>query len=149
MRTASCKPAANVQPLDAVAEAATKRRRTNIAAEFGAEMQLEGKNFLSATDDDVAAFFAGVWLPQHVGTPLPDGSTVAAPGSLANAVCNLSAVFQRHGRNGLWQSSSGSGNLCHSEPMKALQQGYSKEAFRQGFAESAAVPLTCSSCAPS
>jgi len=67
----------------------------------------------------------------------PAGSTVAAPGSLANAVSDLSAVFQQHGRNGPWQSSSGSGNSCHSEPMKALQQGYSKEPRLCGVCRSA------------
>ena len=123
-------------------QAACRRRRANIAAEFGEEMQLLGGSIAKANDEDTAGFFAGVWLARHTGTTLPRGDQVAAPGSLANAVSDLAAIFDQHGRNGLWISASGTGNPCHSKAVKSLVQGYNKAAFHQGFAESCAVPLT-------
>ena len=123
-------------------QAVCRRRRANIAAEFSEEMQLLGGSIAKANDEDTAGFFAGVWLARHTGTMLPTGDQVAAPGSLANAVSDLAAIFDQHGRNGPWISASGTGNPCHSEAVKSLVQGYSKAAFHQGFAESCAVPLT-------
>ncbi len=105
-------------------------------------MQLLGDSTANATDEDTAAFLAGVWLTRHTGTMLPTGDQVAAPGILANAVSDLAAIFNQHGRNGPWKSSNSTGNPCFSEAVKSLVQGYSKAAFHQGFAESCAVPLT-------
>ena len=47
-------------------QAACRRRRANIAAEFSEEMQLLGGSIAKANDEDMAGFFAGVHTRSHM-----------------------------------------------------------------------------------
>lgn len=125
---------------------ATLARRSRIWQEFYADLgtlpHFLGKTAASAQPEDVLSFFVGFWLPQHRGTQLADSSIVAAPGSLQNAVSDLTACFENIGCSGPWQPALSSGNPCKSPDMAKLLKGYSNMLFHSGYAEKAAVPLT-------
>ncbi len=129
----------------------TQQRRQDIMTELNDDMKMLppqwGKSPMTATPEDVASFLAGSWLPRHGGTLLPDGSTQAAPQSVANAASNLAAGFDSLGRSGMWQPATQQGNPCRSSLMHTFVQGYGKKLFVQGYAEKAAPPLTRQSAA--
>ena len=81
------------------------------------------------------------WLKRHRGTILPNGTAVAAPGSLANVVSNLAACFGERGRSSSWQEATSCGNPCLSHEVQQLVRGYDQLQQQAGFRTTGAVPL--------
>lgn len=80
------------------------------------------------------------WDASHAGTVLPDGSEVAAPGTLESALSHLSTSMKTMGRQGPWDEDSRTGNPTESTSVRLYRRGYERQLRELGYEEGSAVP---------
>ena len=101
-----------------------------------------GKDFATATANDVLVFLQCEWRPHHGKTPLEDGSTVASASGLSNAIAALGAAFDVLGRRGDWDPQTNQGNPCASLEVSRFRTGYQRELWGTAVEPVAATPLS-------
>lgn len=101
-----------------------------------------GRSIQQCCPADIVVFMEEVWLPMHLGSQTKTGQHVAAPSSVEGALCNLSTVFQQHGRGQPWDCNLLTGNPIWSLTVKDWKRGYFHAAAAQGFVSTGAQELT-------
>ena len=127
-------------------EAATVARRAENMQELDSWLGLlpaaMEKNLATCTPADLLVYMESHWLPNHAGTLLPDGSMIASPSGVSGCVSNLSTGFMLIGRVGDWYHSTSTGNPVVSTDLTQYRKGYKMQAWRSGYLEGSAVPLS-------
>jgi len=77
------------------------------------------RRLATATPEDVVVYSETVWLQQHAGSLLPDGSAVALPFGHNTMLSMLSTTLNLLDRHGPWRPSTGEGNSISSELVSA------------------------------
>lgn len=84
-----------------------------------------------------------VWTKQHCGSTLPDGQKIASYSGVNAALSHLSTAFRLINRVGDWDHQ----RLLYTNPIKSdfvssYRSGYRLWAWKRGYEESSAVPIT-------
>ena len=80
---------------------------------------------------DMLIFLSEHYIPQHVGSQLPNGSVQMAPGSVANCISALNKGFQQLSRTGPW--AHGQGNPTQAPEVRDWQRGHTRISTADGF----------------
>jgi hypothetical protein len=124
-------------------QAATNKQRDTAWAEFDSWSWAQlGKPGVFCTPDDLVVYLESSYLRQHGRQTAADGSSCPAPGTLASAVAHLSTRLQELGCRGPWDWVTCRGNPCNSMEVKTFKGGYANEMQEQGFAPTAAKPIS-------
>jgi len=127
-------------------EPETVRRRQKGMQELDAWLQRMplswDRNLQTCSPADILAFMEEHWLKQHHGSTLSDGSSIASPSGVNQCLSNLSTGFVQLGRVGPWTNLMPSGNPIQSADIAQYRKGYKLQAWRQGYLEGSAVPMT-------
>jgi hypothetical protein len=82
-----------------------------------------------------ARYLQTCWLPgRRVASP--------SPNTVNSHLGLLSGLFSRLGRRAQYDSETGLGNPCSSQPLTAYKAGYTRGAIDEGYEERAAVSLS-------
>ena len=124
----------------------TVRRREKNMQELSAWLSVLpsswDKTLMTCTPADVLAFMQSHWLLQHQGSYLPDGSSFASPSGVNQCFSSLSTGFTMLGRVGSWDLQQQRGNPVLSPSVAQYRRGYKLEAWRSGYLEGSAIPMT-------
>ena len=101
-----------------------------------------GRSIKHCSPADVMVFMETQWVPSHLGSQTKSGHRLAAPSSVEGALCNLSTLFQQHGRGQVWDENTQSGNPIWSLDVKQWKRGYTRIAANQGYVTTGAQELT-------
>ncbi|KAK9835838.1 hypothetical protein WJX74_009093 [Apatococcus lobatus] len=100
----------------------THAKRDAIHQEFDSFLSqlpaLMGRSIKHCSPADVMVFMETHWVPAHLGSQTETGHKMAAPSSVEGALCNLSTLFQQHGRGQVWNEDTQSGNPTWSLGLK-------------------------------
>ncbi len=127
-------------------ESATTARRDKVMKELNVWLGTLpadwSKTLLNCSPTDLLAFLETHWLPLHGGTVLPDGTTVASPSGVNLCLSSLTTGFSLLGRTGAWSPLTPHGNPVHSADLQHYRKGYRMQAWRHGYQEASAVPMS-------
>jgi hypothetical protein len=122
---------------------ATNKQRDTAWAEFDSWSVTQlSKPGQYCNPNDIVVYLESSYLRQHGRQTAADGSSCPAPSTVASTVAHLSTRFQQFGRRGPWDWVTCSGNPCDSMEMKTFKGGYANDMQDQGFAPTAAKPIT-------
>ena len=94
----------------------------------------------NAQPEDVVLFMRCCWEPQHTGYVLPDGSQIAAPGSVKGAIAHLTTAFDLLGREGPYMGRTG--NPARGAYVELHVRSYERDMVQRGYVQGSAVPLS-------
>ena len=100
------------------------------------------RTLLDCTPEDLLVFMQMIYIPRHAGSVLPNGSCIAAPSSVANAVSHLRMIFKELGRGKYWDDQNSAGNPAASHQLSQWNQGHEKLSYAEGFRITGAVEMT-------
>ena len=100
------------------------------------------KSLLTCTPADLIAFLEDHWINAHAGTTLPDGSLISSPSGVNQCLSSLSTGFNLIGRVTSWTPETPSGNPIQSSLVSSYRKGYRLGAWRLGYLEGSAVPIS-------
>jgi hypothetical protein len=124
-------------------QAATNKQRDTAWAQFDSwSWDQLGMPGVYCTPNDLVVYLESSFLRQHGRQVAADGSSCPAPGTLASTVAHLSTRFQQLGCRGPWDWGTCRGNPCNSMEIRTFKGGYANEMQDQGFAPTAAKPIS-------
>ena len=127
-------------------EPSTIQRRNKTMQELGQWLsQLPtqgGKSLMTCTAADLIAFLQDHWLEAHAGTTLPNGSLISSPSGVNQCLSSMSTGFNPVGRVTSWTPENPSGNPVQSSLVSSYRKGYKLGAWRSGYLEGSAVPIS-------
>ena len=100
------------------------------------------KGLSTCTPADILVYMESHWLPLHGGTMLPEGTLIASPSGVNACLSNFSTGFTLIGRVGDWNSLTSQGNPILSTDICQYRKGYKMQAWRLGYLEGLAVPMS-------
>ena len=100
------------------------------------------KSLMTCTPADLIAFMQDHWLEAHAGTTLPDGSLISSPSGVNRCLSSMSTGFNLIGRVTSWTPETPSGNPIQSSLVSSYRKGYRLGAWRSGYLEGSAVPIS-------
>ena len=101
-----------------------------------------GKTLVTCTPADLIAFVESHWLAAHAGTTVADGSIISSPSGVNQCLSRLSTGFNLIGRVNSWTPEAPSGNPVQSSLVASWRKGYKLQAWRLGYLEGSAVPIS-------
>ena len=121
-----------------------RQRRHQLAEEVSEFLTLmpHGRTLLTCTPEGILVYLQMVYLPQHAGTRLPSGQTVAAPSSVANVISHSRMIFKELGRGSFWNAQDHAGNPAAGHSISAWSTGYEKCSYAEGFQTTGAQEIT-------
>ena len=127
-------------------EAETVTRRTKTMQELDQWLQQLpaewNKGLMTCTPADLVVYLETHWLGEHAGTQLSNGTMIASPKGVSQCLSHCSTGFKLLGRVGQWDPLHASGNPVESSLVTQYRKGYKLEAWRSGYLEGSAVPMT-------
>ena len=100
------------------------------------------KTLMSCTPADIIAFMENSWLLAHAGTRLENGSLICSPSGVNQCFSSMSKGFGLIGRVASWTPEAPSGNPIQSSLITSYRKGYRMQAWRLGYLEGSAVPIS-------
>ena len=97
------------------------------------------KSLVTCTPADLIAFLQNHWLEAHVLTNLPDGRLISSPSGVNQCLSSMSTGFS------LITSltpETPNGNPIQSGLVSSYRKGYRLGAWRSGYLEGSAVPIS-------
>ncbi len=100
------------------------------------------KSLMTCTPADLIACLQDHWLEAHAGTTLPDGSLISSPSGVNQCLSSMSTGFSLIGRFTSLTPETPSGNPIQSSLVSSYLKGYRLGAWRSGYLEGSAVPIS-------
>ena len=100
------------------------------------------QSVMTCTPADLIAFLQDHWLKAPAGTTLPNGSLISSPSGVNQCLSSMSTGFSLIGRVTSWTPETPSGNPIQSSLVSSYRKGYRLGAWRSGYLEGSAVPIS-------
>ena len=120
------------------------KRRSQLRAEvssFLAAMPY-GRTLQTCTPEYLLVYLEQVYIPQHAGSQLPDGTLIAAPSNISNILSQFRLIFKELGRGAVWDDEAASGNPAAAFRLSQWRQGNEKIQTAAGFLTTGAKEMT-------
>ena len=123
--------AINNAGLDAVAakakasvSAQNQTRRSQLGAEISSFLAAMpcGGTLQTCTPEDLLVYLEQVYIPQHAGSQLPDGTLMGAPCTISNIPSQFRVIFKELGRAAVWDDETASGNPAAASRLSQWRQ---------------------------
>ena len=120
--------------------AQNRKRRDQLRSELSSFLAAlpYGRTLQTCTPEDLLVYLELVYIPNHAGSQLTDGSIHAAPATISNVLSHLRVILKEAGRGTFWDPLKQQGNAANAYQLSSWRQGHEKLTHARGFRQTSA-----------